>query len=264
MSKIIFFFLLFVLKLFFSLQYCEEGKNNCIKCDYRTKLCSKCDREILIPDENGGCEGAKKCSMGNNYCLYCDENTHLCQTCEEGYVPDENGGCTNTNYCQISEQGKCIRCKEDFILIGDNSQNFNWCKSKNSEDLKNCEKFDEKLGICQKCSENFFLNKGDNKCTTIENCFQSSFGVCQKCIDRYYFNKVENKCKMQTGMFYKCKISINNETCDICDENYYLAENGKCIDSNFCSESVDYGRCEKCVSGFFLIGSGYNSNCTIT
>ena len=262
MSKIILF--LFFLKIFFSIQYCEEGKNNCIKCDYRTKLCSICDRNILIPDENGGCEGARKCSIGNNYCLYCEEDGQLCKTCEEGLVPDENGGCTNTNFCQISEQGKCIKCKEDFILIGDNTKNFNWCKSKNSEDLKNCEKFDEILGICQKCDENYFLNKGDNKCTKIENCFQSSFGVCQKCIDRYYFNQIENKCKMQIDMFYKCKQSINNVTCDICDDNYYLAENGKCSNANFCSKSVDYGRCEECISGFYLIGSGYNSNCTIT
>jgi hypothetical protein len=264
MSKIKYIFLLFLFKLIISAQICVEGQNLCAKCDYRTKLCSKCERDNLIPDEYGGCEGAKQCKIGKNYCLNCDEEEHLCKKCEEGYTPDENGGCSNTNNCEISEFGKCIKCKSDFILIGDSNQNFNWCKSLNSEDLKNCEKIDQKTGLCQKCEENYFLNKGDHKCIDIENCYQSTFGICIKCIDRYYYNKLENECKMQTGMFYKCKQSINNKTCDICDDNYYLAENEKCTEVNYCAKSVDYGRCEECVSGYNLIGSGYNSNCTIT
>ena len=263
MSKISIFLLLLFTKILFTIQICEPGKNFCKKCDYRTKLCSKCDRDILVPDDKGGCEGAKACSTGNNYCLNCEDDGHLCKTCEEGYIPDENGGCTYTNHCEISIQGICIKCIEDYILIGDSTKNFIWCKSKNSEDFKNCEKFDQKTGKCEKCEQNYFLNNGDHRCIDIEKCSQSSYGICQKCIDRYYFNKIENQCKMQTGMFYKCTLSINNETCDICDENYYLAENGKCSEVNFCSKTVDYGRCEECISGYYLIGTDYKATCTI-
>ena len=265
MSKnLILFIFLLLFKKIFSINNCEEGKNNCIKCDYRSKLCSLCDKEILVPDQNGGCQGAKKCKLGNNYCLHCEEKGFLCDICEEGYFPDENGGCTNTNNCEISEKGKCLKCKENFILIGNISENFIWCKSKNSEDLKNCEKFNQKKGICEKCIENYYLNKGDHRCIEIENCFESSFGICQKCINRYYLNKKENKCEMQNTFFYHCKLSVNNETCELCDEGYYLAENGKCAEVNFCSKSVDYGRCEECISGYYLIGKGYKANCTIT
>ena len=169
MSKNKLFFFLFYLKIVFSLQNCEEGKNFCIKCDYRTKLCAKCDRSILVPDENGGCQSAKKCYSGRNYCLNCDDDGELCKVCEEGYIPDENGGCANTNNCEISEQGICIKCLENFILIGENTQNMVWCKSKNSEDFKNCQKIDLKSGKCEKCEENYFLNKGDHRCIDIEN-----------------------------------------------------------------------------------------------
>ena len=265
MSKINIFLIIFLkLSLIsFSFQSCEEGKNNCLKCDYRTKLCAKCDKDFLVPDENGGCEGFKKCSLGHNYCNLCDDDGILCQICEGGYVPDENGGCSKTDNCLFSENGECLKCKENYILIGD-SKTFFFCKSINSEDLKNCEKFEEKTGICQKCEENFYLNKGDHRCSTTENCYESIFGICQKCLDRYYFNKVENQCKMQEGMFYKCRSSINNKTCDICDDNYYLAENGKCSSSNYCSKSVDYARCEECLPEYYLVGTGYNANCTIT
>ena len=202
----------------------------------------------------------KKCIIGNNYCLDCEENNYICKACEEGYLPDENGGCSTTNNCEISENGKCMRCKENFILTGDVKP---FCKSINSEDLKNCEKFNQKLGICEKCEENYFLNKGDHRCIEIENCYESAFGICKKCIERYYYNKLENQCKMQNDMFYKCILSANNKTCDICEDNYYLAENGKCGEVNFCSKADDYGRCEECISGYYLIGTGYNAKCAI-
>ena len=64
MTNNLFILLLFILKISFSIQICEEGKNYCFKCDYRTKLCSKCKKDILVPDENGGYEGAKKCKVG--------------------------------------------------------------------------------------------------------------------------------------------------------------------------------------------------------
>ena len=263
-SKLLYFIFVIILNTIIS-QKCEEGKNYCIKCDYRTNFCAKCQKDIFGPDENGKCEGIKKCSVGNNYCLVCEETQKLCKTCENGYIPDENGGCSYSNNCDISLNGKCLKCKEDFVLTGENSENnFILCKSKFSDDFKNCEEINSKKGICEKCQENFYLNKGDNKCIQIENCFESSFGLCKKCIDRFYYDKKENKCKKQEGMFYHCQQSIDGKICDICDNDYYLAENGKCGEVNYCLTSVDYGRCEECKNGYFLIGTGYKSTCTIT
>ena len=39
-----------------------------------------------------------------------------------GYYPDENGGCSYTKNCEVSYKGNCIKCKEDFILIGKTNQ----------------------------------------------------------------------------------------------------------------------------------------------
>ena len=261
-KNLILSFVLFSLIITISGQVCEDGKRNCTKCDYRTKLCGKCDKDILIPDENGGCKGIKECIIGNNYCLSCKLD-NLCEKCEEGYFPDAIGGCSNTDNCEISKNGKCLKCIENFLLIGDVNDKFTFCKSLNSEDFKNCKEFNQTKGFCGKCEDNYYLNKGDHRCIEIKNCFESSFGVCQKCIDRYYYNKTGNECRMQTSFLYHCKLSINNETCDICDEGYYLAENRKCIEANFCLRSVEYGRCEECLPGYFLIGTGYRSNCTI-
>ena len=51
------------------------------------------------------------------------------------------------------------------------------------------------MGVCMKCPEDYFLNEGDKKCISIENCYESSFGICQICKQNYYLNKRENICK---------------------------------------------------------------------
>ena len=266
MSKnfIILFFLILI-EQEISVPFCEEGKNNCTKCDYITQLCIKCNKEVLSPDNNGGCEGAKKCVLGNNYCQECKIDNRLCAVCEDGYFPDENGGCSYTSNCEISYQGECIKCKDGFILIGENTYLFDGfvlCKSIYSQDFKNCEEINKRKGICSKCKEGFYLNKGDNRCIEIENCYESSFGECQSCIYDYYLDKLDNKCKKKEGIFSNCKQTINGKTCDICSEGYYFDEDGNCSEINFCSKIGDYGKCEKCIDGYYFSSSDYRPACT--
>ena len=155
--------------------------------------------------------------MGKNYCSECSEVGNICQKCEVGYFPDENGGCSYTDNCQISYKGKCLKCKEEFILTGINKDNnYLICKSLNSEDFKNCDNIDINKGKCSKCKEGYYLNKGDNRCISVENCSESSFGKCTQCIEGYYFSKKNNVCLKQEGLFMHCKESTDDELCDLC------------------------------------------------
>ena len=164
-------FILF-LKISLSSSVCIDGKNNCAKCNPITKLCIKCELNIYSPDENGGCKNAHKCEIGLNQCDECNENGELCKKCVEGYFPDENGGCSYSNNCEISYKGKCLKCKEDYILIGQediyNNNAIKIFKSLNFGDLKNCEEINQIAGICQKCKKGYYLNNGDRKCSSIE------------------------------------------------------------------------------------------------
>ena len=89
---------------------------------------------------------------------------------------------------------------------------------------------------------------GDNNCIKTDNCFESIFEVCTKCNFGFYLDKKENECKNQTGIFEHCKQSIDGKTCDICEDNYYFDEEGKCININFCLKKQNEIRCEKCQS----------------
>ena len=83
MSFYSFFILLIIITTINSSPECQPQSNFCQNCNYITNLCHKCQKpDVLIPDENGGCIGAKKCFLGKNYCLECDINGNLCKTCE--------------------------------------------------------------------------------------------------------------------------------------------------------------------------------------
>ena len=252
MSKFFFYFSFLVLiKIDFCFNSCLEGQNSCLKCNPVTKLCVKCILDIYTPNENGGCRKANKCFLGNNYCLECSTEGDLCQTCEINYFPDENGGCSSTNNCEISYRGNCVKCKDNFILVGDDNS-IKVCLSLNSENLKNCETINTINGSCEKCKNGYYLNSGDKRCITTPNCYESIFGDCQKCNNGYYLYKKENKCIKQNESFTQCKETVDGKICDICDEGYYFDEDGKCIGIKNCLKGGKNNICKKCNEGYFL------------
>ena len=265
MSKIYkYLFLILNFHLLLSSPSCIERVNHCGRCNSVTKLCIKCEKSIYVPDDLGGCKNAEICLIGENHCLQCNEEGKLCQKCEDGYFPDKNGGCSYTDNCEISYEGKCLKCTQDFILAGENfyfGEGLKICKSINSEDLKNCDRIDEEKGSCLSCKEGYYLNSGDKKCSKISNCYESSFGICKKCNLGYYLNKKDDKCEKENGVFINCKESVNNQTCDICQDDYYFDEEGKCVSINYCSVSDESGKCRKCKSGYYLSSNG--DSCTI-
>ena len=237
---------------------CTNYQNFCDKCNPITNLCMKCKSEIFVPDENGGCTGAKKCSIERNYCTLCDNIGELCVRCEPGYFPDQNGGCSYTDNCKISDKGECLECASDFILLGKEFE-FKICKSLNLDDFKNCKDINKEKGYCWTCEDGYNLNWGDRKCTKIDNCYESIYGNCLSCNYGYYLNKKENKCIKKSDNFTYCKQSVDGETCDSCDDFSYFDENGFCVKNNFCSESLN-GVCQKCISNYYL--ARYNNGCS--
>jgi len=251
MSKSLnFFIILLIVQI--SISYCascKEGSKNCVKCNPVTKFCEKCDKNVFRVNSNGECEPSKRCELGKNYCFECNEEGNLCIRCEEGYYQDENGGCSYSDHCQVSYRGKCLKCKSNFVL----NEGVGICKSSNNEDFQNCLKINKTSGLCQECKENFYLNEGDKKCISTPNCTESSFGICNKCASGFYLDKIDNECKKQKNSFINCKTSSDGVTCDICDDDHFFDEQGKCVNTKFCYQSNGKGVCKKCSKGYYLL-----------
>ena len=240
--------LILSLGISFSSQECIVNKDFCLECHFITNLCTKCEYNILIPDEKGGCKGYKKCSAGRNYCDECKEDSILCNDCESGFYPDENGGCSYTDNCEISYNGNCIKCKEDYYLIGNE---LKICKNKDMDDFQDCKEINYTNGLCSSCEEGFYLNSGDKKCTSTEHCSMSSYGVCILCEENYILNKQNDLCEERSEELLNCKITIEGKECDECDDGFYFSEEGKCVNTNFCQNSLN-GECTECKNGYFL------------
>ena len=259
MSIILFFLILFFSNLNFIYSACVENKNNCEKCNPLTNLCVKCLQDNYNPDNLGGC--SPKCTYGKNYCSECDFEEKLCKSCQFGYFPDEIGGCSFSENCESSYNGECLKCNKNYVLIGDNYIKI--CKSLDSEDLKNCKTINITNGLCNECEKGYFLNKGDFKCIENDNCLLSIFGTCIECIDGYYLNKIQEKCIKIEKSFFNCKQTIDEKTCDKCNDYYYLAEDGQCVQTLNCFESKN-GICSKCIDGYYLTKNNFcidDENC---
>ena len=182
--------LLNFLKITISISNCKENLNFCNHCNIFTKLCAKCEKpEILVPDENGGCIGAKTCFPGKNYCYECNSEGKLCSKCEENYYKDENGGCAYSEGCEISYLGECLKCKDEYVLIGKQNE-FRICKSLSIDNFKNCKEINYTKGFCNICEDGYYLSE-DYKCIKQNFCKESIFGICESCINGYYLDKKE-------------------------------------------------------------------------
>ena len=253
--KNLFVVLIFLIIFNFSLSAsCERLEKGCIKCDPLTNLCFRCENEVLIPDDEGGCIGAKKCTFGYNYCERCNFEENLCESCEDGYYPDGNGGCSYTENCEISYNGECLRCKENHILLGIRKyyNTLKICKSLSSSDLKHCINIDQTNGVCLKCETGYNITKGDKKCTNTENCYEMENGECSSCIEDYYLDKKQKKCiEINEKKFKNCKVSIDGENCAKCEENYFFSDDLNCGNINYCSK-YENNVCKECQNGFYL------------
>ena len=255
MQKLFLFIIILLLFQLISSNSCIPYINNCEVCHPLNNKCIKCLSDNYFPNENGGCE--PKCTLGKNYCNKCSEDSKICISCEEGYFPDKIGGCSYIVNCEQSYKGKCLKCEEDFILIGDENT-FQICKNKYSEDLKHCKSINIRDGFCEECEENFYLNKGDFKCSEIENCYESIYSICSSCINGYYLNRKENKCIKNDENFLFCLETIDGEKCDNCIFGFFLSEGGHCTNALMCKETRK-GKCIKCIDKFYLTE---NNSCT--
>ena len=251
MKKLLCKFMLFLfISISISSPSCQQGFNHCTICHNITNLCLKCQNDIFVPNNQGGCKPIKKCKNKNNHCLECNDIGDLCKICENSYYPDEIGGCSHTKNCLASYNGDCLECKEDYILIGqEHYEGIKVCKSKNSPDFKNCNQTDYSTGFCLECKEGYYLGLEDFICTETKNCSKSVYGLCTKCIPGFYLDKKNNECIFQNKTLVNCKQTIDNETCDICEDGFFLEEGGNCITINYCHKGGS--RCTKCFEGYY-------------
>ena len=256
------------------LKYCEKADGD---------KCNKCIIGYALGEDNK-CSNSYDCKRSiNTTCIECIDNYHLslnnictnvkhclyasfyilgCVECEDNYYYDEyNMKCEiasgNFINCKSSEDPNfCQRCKDNYYLnLTDNLCYSNMDKEK----FYKCEKVnitEEKNDIyeCLYCIDDYYLGKIDNKCSTIEGCdLSENENKCIECDGLYCLDLKTNRCipndeiiNEDQKYYFRCNITNKEGTaCDICIDDYFLDENGLCVDDIHCIEKKD-GVCKKC------------------
>ena len=129
------------------------------------------------------------------------------------------------------------------------------CKPYSSDDLQNCKTINLENGKYDACEDGYYLGLSDKKWTKTEYCDKSLNGECQKCHFYYYLDKNKNKCILGIDNFLNCKISNDGIKCDECNDDNFFDDEGKCIDTKFCSKSKNL-KCDKCKDGYMIVKRG--------
>jgi len=237
---------------------------------------------LLCPDYNLMCGGTvicndlfdcvdkkslvKESSYKYDYTIKTSQDISKAETSDEDDVNNyelSNNGVCSQNCKQCYENNICIKCRENYNLVG-NIQNTDVICLNKEETAKGYFKRENNIYYecidycdtcsdfenCEKCQDGIEYN--NNKCINlnIPNCEEEdNSGVCQKCNGNYTFNSTNRNFCIE-------KIKFNSS------DNYYTKDNG--VSYSLCSEGISecnncqYNsgkrnlKCTKCISGYIL------------
>ena len=236
---------------------------------------------FLCPDYNLMCSGTVVCndlfecidkkseikeeSYIYDYEIKTSQNIYRAEESEaddiNNYELSDDGVCPK--YCKHCEENKkCLKCKEDYNLLGNiNNEeiicehkdilSIGYFKNENNIYYKCMEYCDECLNLnsCERCKKGIEYNY--NRCININinNCqIANSQGICEKCNNNFAFNGTDNNFCIENEKF-KENFYFTNDN----GTSYLLCKNGitnceKCI-----YNKVDNNiRCNSCEEGYFL------------
>ena len=96
--------------------------------------------------------------------------------------------------------------------------------------------------------------------TQADHCLEKEGDKCISCEMGYYLDKSSNnECKDSylAVVFHNCLETEDGISCSTCNEGYFFAKNGECVNTKNCKKSQKrLSYCEECDEGFYLLSNG--------
>ncbi len=251
--------------------------------------CLQCQENFILigSDEINGLKICKSLdSQDLKHCEVINAKTGFCEVCEKDFHLNMGDlKCTSTPNCLESIYDQCISCVYGFYLDVKNGKKCQKYLETNNTELQHCKVSEDKGVTCSKCWEDYYLVSEGGRCSSSNNCEQSENSICQKCRGGYYISEANSACVIDkncrtgdfdTGLCLVCKEGFyvdqsdgkcysNQEEDDLnhcieyskdnlcisCEKGYFLGEDKQCSSTEHC-EKAEFGKCKKCLEGFFL------------
>ena len=93
-----------------------------------------------------------------------------------------------------------------------------------------------------------------------DHCLEKEDELCISCEMGYYLDKSsDNECKDSylVPVFHNCNETEDGISCSACNDGYYFAKNGECVNTKNCKKSQKrLSFCEECDEDFYLLSNG--------
>ena len=161
---------------------------------------------------------------------------------------------TNNEHLESFKYGYRLESVRDWLFLQKRSiEKFYKSKDGRQISMNFCD-ISKEDNTCMKCIEGFFLSKDKLSCSNDKNCEygDKDTGLCNSCSNNYYLDIKKRKCKsnLEKEKYKFCKV-VNNGICIKCDNFHYLDNENNCAISDNCAKSKD-GLCSICENGFYL------------
>lgn len=256
-------------------------ENNCIECspffylgtDNRcsnTKNCKISENGICIECSSGFFLSSqdKKCT-NTQHCLIVNNSNWECEECSKEYLYNNSiHKCIARNdkdqqfiNCLAVINNDCYKCNPNYYLNMDDLSCYN-NDIINSKFYK-CAKTDKKGQYCDECVSDFYLSSKNKRCSDKFGCVYYEDNHCILCENYLCHDLKSDLCLPKKIESYLNNHELNkfcincNETnsegtaCRICDEGFFVGENGVCINTDNCDEAYG-GKCIKCKDNYCL------------
>ena len=219
-------------------------ENNCNIVDDSTGLCTWCENDFYLDSSSRKCIS----NLDNEKFAFCKIVLDgYCNKCEKNYYLGEDKKCSLSENCLESKNGVCISCINENYHLGLDSKCIN---------VEKCI-YSNNYSGCTECENGYYYNTLLEKCIlydeNFQNCKSTSWDgkLCGLCKKNYYMFETNGvrKCynNQQKGNLYKCRSSLNNETCNVCEDDYYLGnKDNLCTKIEGCAVSKDENTCVEC------------------
>ena len=270
--------------------YLEQSDLSCrpltrvSSCEVYEKLsdqCKHCETKKYLKEQK--CHFVDKLVKN---CLFYDAS-QICEKCKDGFYTQDGTTCSQGDIegcLEYESKDVCLECDVFYRLASGNCQHLTGCTflSPNNpfdcqecevgkyyltdsrtcsprDETLNCREYDPSSNKCSTCQEYHWLDENKNCIahTKMENCrqYEADKNKCSLCnSESFLYEEGDNTiCKPVSKKIQNCFVYSNNQTCDICIEDY-IPQNDTCVLGNIpgCKYFNSFVSCSTCYYGYYL------------
>ncbi|MBR1840898.1 MAG: hypothetical protein IJ778_02080 [Alphaproteobacteria bacterium] len=224
----------------------KNTEKNCAIFVVNKDECQVCQPAYYL--DNGNCEERTV----TEHCEVFVANADRCKICEDGYYLSSDGACYagSINHCKkYANVNRCSMCEDDYVL----TENADACVLP----IDHCASYSSD-GTCSRCDRGYMASMDKTVCVPeIEHCsYYNNDGTCHTCTSGY--SKTTDGMVCVPTIPHCTNHNEDGQTCNLCESGYHLStDKTACVlEIEGCADYNRDGTCQACESNYPILENG--------